>query len=311
MQRNLKPMKFDTPIPVTKIAEWTGCDIRGNQDLMALGINEIHKVEPGDITFVDLDKYYERSINSNASIIIIDKLIDPPPGKALLLSAHPFVAYNSIVDRFRPFRPLTALIDETADIHPSVVIEPNVVIGPHVKIGEGSHIQANAYIGSYTEIGKNVSIQPNSIIGSDAFYYKRYPTHFDKWTSCGRVIIHDNVEIGAGCTIDKGVSGDTVIGEGTKFDCQIHIGHGAVVGKHCLFAAQVGVGGKTIIGDHTVLYGQVGVAQNLVLEGNIVVLAKSGVSKNLEKGKTYFGSPAEEVKDKFKQLAALRRLSRE
>jgi len=304
-------MKFDEPIPVTTIAAWTKCEIRGDESIMALGINEIHKVEPGDITFVDLDKYYNRSINSNASIIIIDKLMDPPAGKALLLSSHPFQAYNSIVDRFRPFTPLTADIDPSAEIHPTAVLEPNVVIGPHVKIGANSHIQANTYIGSYTEIGERVSIQPNSIIGSDAFYFKRYPTHFDQWTSCGRVIIHDDVVIGAGCTVDKGVSGDTIVGEGTKFDCQIHIGHGAVIGKHCLFAAQVGIGGKTIIGDHVILYGQVGIAQNLVLENNIIVLAKSGVSKNLESGKTYFGYPAEEVKDKFKQLAALRRLSRE
>ena len=304
-------MKFDEPIPVTTIAEWTDCEIRGDKTLMALGINEIHKVEPGDITFVDLDKYYNRSINSNASIIIIDKLIDPPPGKALLLSSHPFEAYNSIVDRFRPFTPLTTDIDESAEIHPTAILEPNVVVGPHVKIGANTHIQANCYIGSYTIIGENVSIQPNCIIGSDAFYFKRHPTHFDKWTSCGRVVIHNDVVIGAGCTIDKGVSGDTIIGEGTKFDCQIHIGHGAVVGKHCLFAAQVGIGGKTIIGDHVILYGQVGIAQNLVIESNIIVLAKSGVSKNLESGKTYFGYPAEEVKDKFKQLAALRRLSRE
>ena len=304
-------MKFEEPIPVTTIAEWTGCEIRGDKSLMALGINEIHKVEPGDITFVDLDKYYDRSIHSKASIIIIDKLIEPPAGKALLLSNHPFRAYNSIVDRFRPFRPLTTQIHESAKIHESAVLEPNVIIGPQVEIGARSHIQANTYIGSHTIIGEDVSIQPNSIIGSEAFYFKRYPTHFDQWTSCGRVIIHDKVVIGAGCTVDKGVSGDTVIGEGTKLDCQIHIGHGAVIGKHCLFAAQVGIGGKTIIGDHVILYGQVGIAQNLVIENNIIVLAKSGVSKNLETGKTYFGYPAEEVKDKFKQLAALRRLSRE
>lgn len=304
-------MKFETPIPVTTIAEWSGCELRGDQSLLATGINEIHKVQPGDITFVDLDKYYDRALKSNATIIIIDKLVDPPPGKAILLHAHPFKAYNGIVDRFRPFRPLTAAIDDTAVIHPSAIIEPHVVIGPYVSIGAGSHIQANTYIGSYTQIGDRVSIQPNCIIGSDAFYFKRYPSHFEKWTSCGHVVIHDDVEIGAGCTIDKGVSGETIIGEGTKFDCQIHIGHGAVIGKHCLFAAQVGVGGKTIIGDHVVLYGQVGIAQNLVLEDHIVVLAKSGVSKNLEAHKTYFGYPAEEFKDKYKQLAALRRLSRE
>jgi UDP-3-O-[3-hydroxymyristoyl] glucosamine N-acyltransferase len=304
-------MKFEKPISVKTLAEWTGSRIIGDQDRMAGGINEIHKVVEGDITFVDLEKYYDKSLGSKASIIIIDKEVEAPTGKTLLLNENPFEAYNGIVDRFRPFSPITKAIHPTADIHPSVHIEPNVIIGEHVKIGADSHIMANTYIGSYTEIGERTSIQPGCIIGSDAFYYKRHPDYFTKWTSCGRVVIGDDVEIGAGCTLDKGVSGDTVIGTGTKFDCQIHIGHGAVVGKHCLFAAQVGVGGKTIIGDHVVLYGQVGIAQNLVIGDRVVVLAKSGVSKNVESGRTLFGYPAVDAKEMYKQLAALRRLGKE
>ena len=122
------------------------------------------------------------------------------------------------------------------------------------------------------------------------------------------MIIENDVEVGACCTINKGVSGDTIIGEGTKMDCQIHIAHGVVVGKRCLFAAQVGIGGKTIIGDEVVLYGQVGIIHNLVIGDNVIVLAGAGVNKNLESGKAYFGSPASEARAKYKELAALKML---
>jgi UDP-3-O-[3-hydroxymyristoyl] glucosamine N-acyltransferase len=187
-------------------------------------------------------------------------------------------------------------------------LEPNVIVGHHVKIGANSIIQANTTIVGNTIIGKNVNIHPNTVIGSDAFYYKRYGTHHEKWHSGGRVIIEDNVEIGACCTINIGVSGDTIIGEGTKFDSQVHIGHGAVVGKHCLFAAQVGIGGKAIIQDRVCLYGQVGVAQNITIGEDAIVLGQSGVSKNLAKDKTYFGSPAQDVREMYKQLALFRQL---
>ena len=301
-------MKFKEAIPIVDIAHWIGAEIIGDKNQYATGINEIHKVTPGDITFSDLEKYFEKALQSEASIIILNAPTECPPGKTILIVEEPFQAYNKLVWRFCPFVPVRTSVHPTAKIHPSVILEPNVVIGPEVEIGEDSHIQANATIYGHSILGARVTIQPNCIIGSDAFYYKRYPDHFEKWRTCGRVIIGDDVEIGAGCTVDRGVSGDTVIGTGTKMDCQIHIGHGAVIGKHCLLAAQVGVGGKTIIGDHVVLYGQVGVAQNLTIGDRAVIYAKSGVSKNLEGGKTYFGSPASEIKEKYKELAALRML---
>jgi UDP-3-O-[3-hydroxymyristoyl] glucosamine N-acyltransferase len=301
-------MKFPHPIPVKEIAQKIGAQIIGDDSLLATGINEIHKVEKGDICFSDLPKYFQRSLDSEASIIILNEEVECPEGKAILVVDNPFEAYDGIVREHRPFTPLTANISETAEIHPSTIIEPNVVISHHVKIGKNCYIQANSYIGEYTVIGDNVNIQAGAIIGTDAFYYKRSKEGLLKWQSGGRVVIEDHVEIGAGCTINKGVSGDTHIGAGSKFDSQIHIGHGAVIGKNCLLAAQVGIGGKTIVGDNCVFYGQVGIAQNLVLGDNIVVLAKSGVSKNLQSGKTYFGAPAEEVGSKYKQLAALRHL---
>ncbi len=301
-------MKFTTPIPIQAIAKAINATIIGQADLLATGINEIHKVEKGDITFVDVEKYFDQSIQSNASIIILNKEVACPPGKALLLCDTPFEAYDSIVKEHRAFKPLSSAISDAAVIHPSAIIEPNVVIGHHVKIGKYCHIQANVTIYSHTIIGDHVTIQAGSIIGTDAFYFKRYPDQYKKWRSGGRVVIEDHVDIGAGCTVNKGVSGDTVIGQGSKLDCQVHIGHGVVVGKNCLFAAQVGIGGKTIIGDEVILYGQVGVAQNLSIGPKTVVLAKSGVSKSLEGGKTYFGAPAAEVKVRYKELAALRNL---
>jgi UDP-3-O-[3-hydroxymyristoyl] glucosamine N-acyltransferase len=200
------------------------------------------------------------------------------------------------------------LIHDSALIHPSATIEPNVVIGPHVRIGKYSHIMANTVIEEYSIIGDHVTIQPGSVIGSDAFYYKRSPEGHRKWRSGGRVIIENNVEIGALCTINKGVSGDTIIGEGTKFDCQIHIGHGAVIGKHCLFAAQIAVGGKSIIGDRVVLYGQVGVVHDVSIGDDAIVLAKSVVTRSIEGGKTYNGVPVVEAMHRNREILALRKL---
>ena len=301
-------MKFSNPIPVQEIAEKIGAKLIGDRSLMATGINEIHKVEKGDITFVDVKKYFDKSLNSAASIIILNEKVKCPKSKALLVTDDPFHAYNDLVLEHRPLIPLSASISDSAEVDPSTVLEPNVIVGHHVKIGKNCHIQANVTIAEHTIIGDNVTIQAGAIIGTDAFYFKKHAHSYEKWRSGGRVVIEDNVEIGAGCTVNKGVSGDTVIGMGTKLDCQVHIGHGVVVGKNCLFAAQVGIGGKTIIGDDVTLYGQVGIAQRLKIGDKVVVLAKSGVSKDLEGGKVYFGSPAVEARTKYRELAALRHL---
>ncbi len=302
-------MKLAQPIPVRVIAEKIGAEIIGDPDRIVTGLNEIHKVEEGDMTFVDIPKYFDASLNSAATFVIMNQRTQNPEGKTLLVCENPFEAYNSLVKEQRPFVALTSAISDSAKIHPSVIIEPNVVVGHNVEIGEGSIIQANTTIVGNTIIGKNVNIHPNSVIASDAFYYKRYESHHEKWHSGGRVVIEDDVEIGACCTINIGVSGDTFIGAGTKFDSQVHIGHGAVVGRNCLFAAQVGIGGKAIIEDGVVLYGQVGVAQNITIGAKAVVLAQSGVSKSIEgNGKSYFGSPAQEVRDMYRQLAMLRQL---
>ncbi len=303
-------MKLPYPLPVKEIAERIGASlIIGDDSIKATGLNEIHKVEHGDVIFSDLEKYFEAALKSAASVIILNKESACPPGKVVLVVEDPFEAYNSLVKAFRPFIPLTANVSESAIVHHSAVIEPNAVIGHHAVIGQHCHIQANAFIGDYSVIGDYVNIQAGALIGTHAFYYKRSSQQaHKKWHTGGRVVIGDHSEIGAGCTINAGVSGDTSIGAGTKFDSQIHIGHDAVIGRDCLFAAQVGIGGNTTIGDRVVIYGQSGIAQNLTIGDDVTVLAKTGVTRNLQSGKTYFGSPAEEVTVKFKQLASLRQL---
>jgi UDP-3-O-[3-hydroxymyristoyl] glucosamine N-acyltransferase len=157
-------------------------------------------------------------------------------------------------------------------------------------------------------IKNNVIIHANTVIGADAFYYKKRSDKYDKMISCGRVIIEDNVEIGALCTIDKGVSGDTVIGEGSKLDNHIQIGHDTVVGKMCLMASQVGVSGVVVIKDNATLWGQAGVRSDVTIGKGGVLLAQSGLGEDIPDGKTYFGSPAGDARMKMKELAALKML---
>lgn len=301
-------MKFPKPIPVQQIAERFHLQIIGDTSLMATGINEIHKVEAGDITFSDVKKYFKKSLQSAATIILLNEEAECPEGKVILIAENPFEVYNKLILHYRPPIAKSSLIHDSAVIHPSTIIEPNVVVGPHVRIGKYSHIMANTVIEEYTIIGDHVTIQPGSVIGSDAFYYKRSAEGHQKWRSGGRVIIEDQVEIGALNTINKGVSGDTIIGEGSKFDCQVHIGHGAVIGKHCLIAAQVAVGGKSSLGDRVVLYGQVGVTHDVHIGADATILAKSVVTRSIEGGKTYNGIPVVEATLRNRQILALRKL---
>ena len=302
-------MKFDKPIAIKEIAKWIGASVIGDNSLMATGINEIHKVEHGDITFVDVEKYFEKSIGSAASIIILNKETDCPPGKALLLCDEPFLAYELIARKMRPSLKWDEHPGKEQQIHPNAHIEPGVMIGNHVRIGDGTYIQAGVVIRDYVQIGKNVTIQSGAILGTDAFYMKNWGDKYQSWTTVGRVIIEDDVQIGAGCTINRGVSGDTIIGAGTKMDCQVQIGHGVVIGKNCLIAAQVGIAGKTIVGDRCVFYGQVGIAQNLVIGNDVTIYAKSGVGENIPDGHKYFGIPATEAKERYRELVVLRQLA--
>jgi UDP-3-O-[3-hydroxymyristoyl] glucosamine N-acyltransferase len=304
-------MRFEKPVSVSWIAEFIGAEMVGNTNGQATGINEIHKVETGDIVFVDHPKYYDKCTQSAATIIIINKKTDYPEGKTLLIVADPFESYLKLVNHFRPFQPSMKMISDTAKIGKDTVVMPNAYVGNHVVIGKQCIIYPNVTILDHCVIGDNVVIQSGTVIGSDAFYYNRKKDRdiqYKKMASCGRVVIGNGVEIGAGCTVDRGVSADTVIGDGTKIDNLVHIGHDTELGRNCLLAGQVGIAGATTIEDEVILWGQVGVSKTLTIGKGAVLYAQSGVPASLEGGKTYFGSPAVDAREKMKELVWLKRI---
>ncbi|HEX2607453.1 MAG TPA: UDP-3-O-(3-hydroxymyristoyl)glucosamine N-acyltransferase [Flavisolibacter sp.] len=304
-------MRFEKPVPLTTIATLIGAEIIGNADRMASGINEIHKVEAGDLVFVDHPKYYEKCINSAASYIIINQKTEFPSEKSLLLVADPFEAYLKIVQHYRPFQPLTHTISATARIGTNTVVMPGAVIGNEVIIGDHCVIYPNVVIMDHCIIGNHVMIQAGTVIGSDAFYYNKKTNrevHYKKMLSCGRVVVEDYAEIGANCTIDRGVSGDTVIGAGSKLDNLIHIGHDTVLGKNCLLAAQVGIAGATTLEDNVILWGQVGVNKTITIGQGAEVMGQSGVTNTLAPGKKYFGLPAEDAMQKKRESVWVKRI---
>ncbi|MFT5078946.1 UDP-3-O-(3-hydroxymyristoyl)glucosamine N-acyltransferase [Patiriisocius sp. Uisw_047] len=299
-------MKFSKPQTLRDIAKLIDCDFLGSADFPVLGLNEIHVVNPGDIVFVDHPKYYDKALQSQATIVLINKEVACPEGKALLISDDPFRDFNKIINHFNPFIAARAVISDSAEIGLHTVIQPNVFIGNNVKIGKDCLIHPNVVIYDNTIIGDRVTIHAGTVLGADAFYYKNRPENFDKLVSCGNVVIQNNVDIGALCTIDKGVTASTTISEGTKLDNQVHIGHDTLVGRRCLIAAQVAIAGCVIIEDFVTIWGQAAITSGVTIGEKAIISAQSGVSKSLEGHKSYFGSPADEFRKKYKEIASIR-----
>jgi len=277
-------MKFPQPYTLKQIADILTIEYVGTPDFLISGCNEIHRVETGDIVFVDHPKYYDKALESAATIVY-------------KLSAF-----------FKPFEPATSHISATAIIGENAIIQPGVFIGNNVTIGNDVTIHANVSIYDDCVIGNNVTIHANTVLGADAFYYKNRTEGFDKLLSTGTVVIEDHVDIGASCTIDKGVSAATVVGAGSKLDNQIHVGHDTVIGKKCLIASQTGIAGCVIIEDEVTIWGQVGTNSGITIGAKAVILGQAGVTKSVAGGKTYFGTPIYESRDKLKELAFVRKL---
>ena len=301
-------MKFPEPLKLSEVAELIGATMVGDPGFPVLGINEIHMVEAGDLTFVDHPKYYSKALNSKATTIIINKDVDCPAGKTLLISDTPFDDYVSLAKKFRPFEKASLSVSSSAEIGEGTVIQPGAFVGNHVKIGRDCIIHANASIYDHTVIGNNVIIHSGAVIGADAYYYQKRPGGYKKLESCGRVVIEDHVEIGALSSIDKGVSGDTVISRGTKFDNHVQVGHDTYIGRNCLIGAFCAIAGVTRIEDDVILWANVLVNKDLVIKKGAVVLAGSGTERSLEGGKTYWGMPADEARKKWREIAALKML---
>ena len=301
-------MKFNKPQTLKEIASIIDSDYVGDADFSVTGMNEIHVVEAGDIVFVDHPKYYDKALNSAATTILINKNVACPEGKALLISEDPFRDFNTLTNHFKPFQFANVSISASAKVGVGTLIQPNCFIGNHVVIGKNCLIHSNVSIYDHTIIGDNVIIHAGTILGADAFYYKKRAEGYDQLISGGRVIIEDNVGIGALCTIDKGVTGDTTIGEGTKIDNQVHVGHDTVIGKKCLIASQTGIAGCVIIKDEVTIWGQVGTTSGITIGEKAVILGQTGVTKSVEGGKSYFGTPIEESREKLKQLANIKKI---
>ncbi len=301
-------MKFPQPHTLKQIATIIGTDYVGHDDFPVLGMNEIHVVEPGDIVFVDHPKYYDKALQCAATIVLINKKVDCPKGKALLISDDPFRDFNKLTRYFKPFIGIENSISQSVKIGKNTHIQPNCFVGNNVVIGDNCIIHSNVSIGDDTLIGDNVIIHAGVVLGGDAFYYKRRSTGYDKLRSGGRVVLKNNVEIGALTTIDRGVTGDTTIGEGSKLDNQVQIGHDTVIGKNCLIASQTGIAGCVIVEDNVTCWGQVGVVSAVTIGNGAIILGQTGVTKTIEGGKVYSGTPIEIARDELKRLAFTKKI---
>lgn len=300
-------MKFPRTYSLEELSALVQARFIGPANFSVSGLNEIHMVEEGDVTFVNVEKYYAKALGSAATTIIIDKEVECPPGKTLIVSDDPFRDYTFISKYFRPTpQPKNTGFHQGEDVSigEGTLIHPGVVIGNHVSIGKNCILYPNVVLYDHTTLGDNVIIHANTTIGGDAFYY----SNFQKMHSCGGTVLKDWVEVGASSSIDRGVSGDTVIGAHTKLDNQVHIGHDTVIGERCILAAQVGIAGVTKLEDRVVLWGKVGVNKEVVIGEGAVVLAASAVSKSIEGGKVYFGVPVKENRKILREMASVAKL---
>ena len=303
----IRKMTFKKPQTLQSIAEIIGAQMIGDANFPVLGTNEIHMVKNGEIVFVNHPKYYDKALNSDATIILIDKEVACPEGKALLISEDPFRDFNKINTHF------TRIYNFTEELHDLEVgegtfVHPTAVIGNEVKIGKNCHIFPNVVIGDRTVIGDNVIIQSGTVLGGDAFYYRKLNGNFDRLISVGNVVIENNVEIGNNCTIDRGVTDSTIIGEGSILDNLIQIGHDTIIGKKVLIASLAAIAGCCVIEDEVTVWGQVGMASGNRVGKGAVLLGKTGVNKDLEGGKTYFGQLAEEFREYLRKEVKLKNL---
>jgi UDP-3-O-[3-hydroxymyristoyl] glucosamine N-acyltransferase len=314
-----------------EIAKCVEGKVVGDDSIPLTGFAPAERARCGDLTFAENADYFARAEESAASAIIVDGQFTSAR-KVLICVANARIAFAKVLALFFP-EPVfpagihpTALIAASAQIDSSAHIGPHCVIGEKVRIGArsvlqgGNHAGANCRIGedanlfpnvvlySRTEIGNRVRIHAGSVIGSDGFGYVLDGGIHRKVPQIGSVIIHDDVEIGANVTIDRGALGPTVIGKGTKIDNLVQIAHNVVIGENCVVVGQAGISGSTKLGDYVTLAGQVGLAGHLKIGNRVIVAAQSGVMHDIPDGEKWFGYPAQPDRQTKRQIIALHQL---
>jgi UDP-3-O-[3-hydroxymyristoyl] glucosamine N-acyltransferase len=327
-------------LTVREIVALTGAVAREGAalDRVVSGIAALDRARAGDLVFVDNARHLPSLHATGAGVCLIGERLDAPirDRPVMLRTPDPYRDFVAVARRLYPgaLQP-TSLFATTgiapgANVHPSarieddVIVDPGAVIGPDAGIGSGTVIGAGAVIGPDVQIGRDCSVGPGasvvhalvgdhviihagSRLGQDGFRYHPTARGHVKVPQIGRVIVQDHVEIGAGTTIDRGGMGDTVIGEGTKIDNLVQIGHNCMIGRHCIVVSQCGISGSVTLGDNVVLGGQVGVTDHVTIGEGAMVAAKSGVISNIPAGERWRGYPAMPGRAYLRVFAEMRR----
>lgn len=329
---------------LAEIAEWTGATLSEGAEpaRRVTGVGPLDRAGPDDLVFLDNPKYADDLAASAAAAVLLAPRFAAraPAGMARLVTPDPYRAFATVLARMYPqaSRPgsvfgLTgvapnASIHPEARLEPGVIVDPGAVVGPRAEIGAGSVIGPNVVIGPDVRVGRDCSIganvtilcaligdrviiHPGVRVGQDGFGFAMGPGGHLKVPQIGRVIIQDDVEIGANSTIDRGANRDTVIGQGAKIDNLVQIAHNVVVGRHCVIVSQVGVSGSCELGDFVALGGQAGLAGHLKIGMGAQIGASSGVMNDVPPGQRWLGAPAQPIKEFWREIAALRKLAQE
>jgi UDP-3-O-[3-hydroxymyristoyl] glucosamine N-acyltransferase len=318
------------PFTAAETAKYLQGEVVGDGSTVLYGFAPADRAQAGDLTFAENAEYFARAEQSAASGIIVDSAF--PSVKVLIKVSNARIAFARVLSLFFPEPVLpsgnhpTAVVAASAKIDPTAHIGPHCVIGENVRIGARSILQGANHIGAGSQLGEDVNLFPNvtlyprteienrvrihagTVIGSDGFGYAQDNGIHRKVPQIGNVIIHDDVEIGANVTVDRGALGPTVIGKGSKIDNLVQIGHNVVLGEHCLIISQVGIAGSTKLGDYVILAGQAGLAGHLKIGNRVSVAAQSGVMNHIPDGETWLGTPAQPDRKTKRQMIAIQHL---
>jgi len=327
---------------LAEIADWSGAALacEGDAARIVTDVAALDEAGPGDLTFLDNAKYLEglKATRAGAALVARRHAVHAPKGCALLITSEPYRAMAAVMAKLYPAAVKPGALFQEAGVSPGafvhaaarleagVVVDPGAVIGRGAEIGAGTLVGANAVIGPDVRIGRGcvigatatiiaaligdrVIIHPGAHIGQDGFGFALGARGHIKVPQIGRVVIQDDVEIGAGVTIDRGANRDTVIGEGAKIDNLVQIGHNVVIGRHAVLVAQSGVSGSSVIGDFAALGGQAGIAGHLKVGPGAQVAAAAGVMTDIPSGQRWAGAPAKPVREFFREVATLKRLA--